>query len=99
MKKSQAQERRNDVDHTAKMAGCDAVFVECRSETAMPAVSPYNTKTGEWILGLTLLTSWDEIFAAEVKKVCSDNPADIANKKLQEFYSLLAPKKTKKLRK
>lgn len=88
--------KNNGVERIAKMGGCDGVFVECRGEDDMPAVSPYNTKTGEWMMGLTLLTSWDEIFAAKIKKVTKNDPEDFANKKLKEFYSFPAPKKPAK---
>jgi len=59
------------IDQLVEDFDCDAVF--CESEERFPEmvmVSPYDTRTGQWVLGMALITSWDEVLKAKCKKVC-----------------------------
>jgi len=85
MKKQKKQREINAVEQLAKMWDCDAVMCESQGEEESVIVSPYSSKDGEWVYGLALLTNWDEVLKAKVKKVCRKGDK-IAMRKLGDFY-------------
>ncbi len=72
--------------HLLKAHDCDAFFIEvmCRPITMDTAVcvSPYNTQTGDWITGMNLITSMEDIIKQKVRLVCKDD-----DKELMDFLN------------
>ena len=85
MKKQKKQREINAVEQVAKMGDCDAVMCESQGKEEGVIVSPYSSKDGKWVYGLGLLTDWDEVLRAKVKKVCRKDDK-IAMRKLGDFY-------------
>jgi len=71
------------IDQLVKEFDCDAAF--CEGDGDFPdlvRVSPYDTKTKQWVMGMTLITSWDEVLKAKCGKVCRKEDK-LANEKLK----------------